>query len=144
MNEPTGEYFQTPHELEQFLQFSYCIKCGCCGAACPTAATDPGYSGPMALTQSHRYNADSRDGGFAARKQVLATDKGPWKCHYAGECSKACPKGVDPARAIQLMKRQLVFEYLRLYRQPCPSTVVPKATQVNRRADVPEAPAATV
>ena len=144
MHEPTGEYFQTPHELEQFLQFTYCIKCGCCMAACPTVATDPAYSGPMPLAQSHRYNADSRDGGFDRRKQVLATEKGPWKCHYAGECSQACPKGVDPARAIQLMKRQLVFDYLRLYRQPCPSKVVAKPTEIKRRADVPEAPAATV
>ena len=141
---PTREYLQSPHELEQYLQFSYCIKCGCCMAACPTVATDPAYSGPMPLAQSHRYNADSRDGGFGPRQKVLATEKGPWKCHYAGECSQACPKGVDPARAIQLMKRQLVFDYLRLYRQPCPSKVVPRATDMKRRADVPEAPAATV
>jgi len=144
MFEPTGEYFQTPHELEQFLQFTYCIKCGCCMAACPTVATDPAYSGPMPLAQSHRYNADSRDGGFNTRKQVLATEKGPWKCHYAGECSQACPKGVDPARAIQIMKRQLVFDYLRMYKQPCPSKIVAKPTEIKRRADVPEAPAATI
>jgi hypothetical protein len=51
---------------------------------------------------------------------------------------------VDPARAIQLMKRQLVFDYLRLYRQPCPSKVVVKPTEIKRRADVPEAPAPTL
>ena len=34
-DDPTGEYWQAPHELEQYLQFSYCIKCGCCMAACP-------------------------------------------------------------------------------------------------------------
>ena len=144
MHEPTGEYFQTPHELEQFLQFTYCIKCGCCMAACPTLATDPAYSGPMPLAQSHRYNADSRDGGFKDRKAILATEQGPWKCHYAGECSQACPKGVDPARAIQLMKRQLVMDYFRLYTQPCPSKVVPKPTEINRRPEVPEAPAPTI
>lgn len=144
MYEPTGEYYQTPHELEQFLQFTYCIKCGCCMAACPTVAADPAYSGPMPLAQSHRYSADSRDGGFAARKRVLATELGPWKCHYAGECSQACPKGVDPARAIQLMKRQLVLDYLKLYRQPCPSHVADKPAGVRRRADVPDAPAPTI
>jgi len=42
---PTGEFFQSAHELEQYLQFSYCIKCGSCMAACPTYATDPDYSG---------------------------------------------------------------------------------------------------
>jgi len=144
MYEPTGEYFQSTEELEHFLQFTYCIKCGCCMAACPTYATDAAYSGPMPLAQAHRYNADSRDGGFRERKAVLAGERGPWKCHYAGECSQVCPKGVDPARAIQLMKRQLVFDYLRLYTQPCPSAVVPKATEIKRRADVPEAPAPTV
>jgi succinate dehydrogenase / fumarate reductase iron-sulfur subunit len=144
MFEPTGEYFQTTHELEQFLQFTYCIKCGCCMSACPTYATDPAYSGPMPLTQAHRYNADTRDGGFAQRKKVLATEKGPWKCHYAGECSQACPKGVDPARAIQLMKRQLVSDYLRLYKQPCPAKVTTKPPGVNRRAGIPDAPASTV
>jgi len=144
MAEPTGEYYQSPEQLEHFLQFSYCIKCGCCMAACPTYATDPAYSGPMPLTQAHRYNADSRDGGFVERKAVLSGEQGPWKCHYAGECSRACPKGVDPARAIQLMKRQLVFAYLRLYAQPCPSKVVPKPTEIKRRADVPEAPARTI
>jgi len=141
---PTAEFFQSAHELEQYLQFSYCIKCGCCMAACPTYATDAAYSGPMPLAQAHRYNADSRDGGFAERKAVLAGEQGPWKCHYAGECSRACPKGVDPARAIQLMKRQLVFAYLRLYAQPCPSKVLPKPTEMKRRPDVPEAPAPTI
>jgi succinate dehydrogenase / fumarate reductase, iron-sulfur subunit len=144
MHEPTGEFMQSPHELEQYLQFTYCIKCGCCMAACPTVATDPAYSGPMPLAQSHRYNADSRDGGFAERRDILATERGPWKCHFAGECSQACPKGVDPARAIQLMKRQLVFDYLRLYTQPCPARVAAKPARTERPADVPEAPAPTV
>jgi len=42
------------------------------------------------------------------------------------------------------MKRQLVFEYLRLYKQPCPSKVVARPTEIKRRADVPEAPPATI
>ncbi len=144
MYEPTGEYHQTAEQLETFLQFTYCIKCGCCMAACPTCTTDPAYSGPMPLAQAHRYNADSRDGGFAERRKVLAGEAGPWKCHFAGECSQACPKGVDPARAIQLMKRQLVCAYLRLYEQPCPSKVAARPAGATRRADVPEAPAPTV
>ena len=142
--QPTGEYWQSPHQLEQYLEFSYCIKCGCCMAACPTYATDPDYAGPMPLAQAHRYNSDSRDGGFDARKALLSGGRGPWRCHFAGECSRVCPKGVDPARAIQLMKRQLVMDYFRLYTQPCPSTVVPRSTEVHRRPDVPEAPAPTI
>src|SRR5512133_563463 len=129
--QPTGEFWQSLHQLEEYLQFSYCIKCGCCMAACPTYATDPVYSGPMPLAQAHRYNADSRDGGFKERSEVLAGERGPWRCHFAGECSRVCPKGVDPARAIQLMKRELVLSYLHLWKQPCPATLgkVPVGTK---------------
>ncbi len=144
VNEPTAEFWQSSEELEKFLQFTYCIKCGCCMAACPTYATDPTYSGPMPLGQAHRYNTDGRDGGFAARKELLAGDRGPWRCHYAAECSRVCPKGVDPAKAIQLMKRELVFDYLRLRKEKCPAPLVKKPAGLKRLPDVPEAPARTV
>jgi len=144
MDEPTGEFWQSPHQLEAYLQFSYCIKCGCCMAACPTYATDPTYSGPMPLAQAHRYNADSRDGGFSERKAVLAGARGPWRCHFAGECSQVCPKGVDPARAIQLMKRQLVLDYLHLRKQPCPASLAKVPPGAKRRDGIPEAPVRTI
>ena len=142
--QPSGEYWQSAHQLEEYLQFSYCIKCGCCMAACPTYATDPQYSGPMPLAQTHRYNADSRDGGFAQRKQVLSGERGPWKCHFAGECSQVCPKGVDPAKAIQLMKRALVLDYLHLWKQPCPASLAKVPAGLKRRDGIPEAPPRTI
>jgi succinate dehydrogenase / fumarate reductase iron-sulfur subunit len=142
--QPTGEYWQSVHQLERYLQFSYCIKCGCCMAACPTYATDPVYSGPMPLAQAHRYNADSRDGGFGARKEVLSGERGPWKCHFAGECSQVCPKGVDPARAIQLMKRALVLDYLKIWKQPCPAKIAAVPEGTKRREGIPAAPPPTV
>lgn len=120
---PTREYRQAPHELERYAQFSYCIKCGACMAACPTVATDHRYAGPMPLTQAHRYNSDSRDDGFGARRGVLSGEVGPWRCHFAGECSRVCPKGVDPAKAIQLMKQDLVLDLLRLRRRRPPAPV---------------------
>jgi succinate dehydrogenase / fumarate reductase iron-sulfur subunit len=141
---PSGEFGQSREELEHYLQFSYCIKCGCCMAACPTVATDPVYAGPMPLGQAQRYNSDSRDGGFAARKEVLRGERGPWRCHFAGECSRVCPKGVDPAKAIQLMKRELVFDYLRLRKSACPAKVTGTPEGIKRRPEVPDAPARTV
>jgi succinate dehydrogenase / fumarate reductase iron-sulfur subunit len=144
VQQPTGEFWQSAHQLEAYLQFSYCIKCGCCMAACPTYATDPLYAGPMPLGQAHRYNSDSRDGGFDARKALLSGERGPWRCHFAGECSRVCPKGVDPARAIQLMKRQLVFDYLRLWKQPCPATLAKVPAGLKRREGIPEAPPRTI
>ena len=141
---PTGEYWQSAHQLEEYLQFSYCIKCGCCMAACPTYATDPQYSGPMPLAQAHRYNADTRDGGFRQRQQVLSGERGPWKCHFAGECSQVCPKGVDPAKAIQLMKRALVLDYLHLWKQPCPAAISKPSAAAKRREGIPDAPPRTI
>ena len=128
---------------DRYLQFTYCIKCGCCMAACPTFATDALYSGPMPLAQAHRYNTDSRDGGFKDRKDVLSGEAGPWRCHYAGECSRVCPKGVDPAKAIQLMKRELVLDYLHLHKLHCPAKVAGKPSGT-RREGIPQAPAPTV
>ncbi len=144
--EPTDQYWQSPHQLEQYLQFSFCIKCGCCMAACPTVATDPVYSGPQPLAQGYRYLIDSRDGGFDERKRALAGDAGPWRCHYAGECSNVCPKGVDPARAIQLMKRELVLDYLRLgkLRGRCEAPLLGPDKRKGRREGIPDAPAFTV
>ena len=141
---PTGEFSQTPEELEHYLQFSYCIKCGCCMAACPTVAADLEYSGPMPLAQAHRYNSDNRDGGFQARKLDLASGRGPWRCHYAGECSRVCPKGVDPAKAIQYMKRALVLDFLRLRRGGCPANLAEKPKDLKRLPDIPLAPKPTV
>jgi succinate dehydrogenase / fumarate reductase iron-sulfur subunit len=119
MENPTMEYFQSPHQLEEFLQFTYCIKCGSCMAGCPTMATDKEYLGPAPITQVYRYSIDSRDDGIDARRDLVASSHGIFNCHYAGECSKVCPKGVDPARAIQLMKKDLVLNYFGLAKHKC-------------------------
>jgi len=141
---PTGEFYQSPQELVRYLQFSYCIKCGACMAACPTLATDSEYLGPMPLAQAYRYNTDSRDSGFHNRKKVAGTSHGVYRCHYAGECSNVCPKGVDPARALQLMKRDLVLDYLRLKRCRKPAPVQGPPSDTRRNPNVPEPPPYTV
>lgn len=140
MTSPTGEYFQTPGELERYLQFAYCIKCGSCMAACPTMATYKDYLGPMPLTQAYRYNTDSRDGGFRDRKKIVAVRHGAFSCHYAGECSNVCPKGVDPARAIQLMKRDLVLDYIKLKKHKKPSQVISVLERTDRKPEIPTPP----
>ncbi|HVP57539.1 MAG TPA: succinate dehydrogenase iron-sulfur subunit [bacterium] len=129
IDNPDGEYYQSPGDLERYLQFSFCIKCGCCMAACPTLATDIRYLGPMPLAQALRYNNDSRDGGAALRTSVAASRHGVFRCHFAGECSRVCPKGVDPAKAIQLLKGQLVAGYLGLGRRKRPCTKLGPASR---------------
>ncbi|MDQ7849387.1 MAG: succinate dehydrogenase iron-sulfur subunit [Armatimonadota bacterium] len=136
---PTTEYLQTPGELEAYLQFAYCIKCGLCLAACPTVATDPAFTGPQALAQAYRYSADSRDWGFTARRAAVDHPHGLWRCHLAGACTEACPKGVDPALAIQLLKRLALAAALGMGRRR-PAPLAPPPVAVQRRPDIPAPP----
>ena len=98
------EFLQSPEELEQYIQFANCIKCGLCNSACPTMATDSSFVGPQALAQAYRYVADSRDKGKDSRLKIIDDSHGIWRCHFAGSCSQVCPKGVDPAMGIQLLR----------------------------------------
>jgi succinate dehydrogenase / fumarate reductase iron-sulfur subunit len=110
-SEVTGdskEFLQTPKEVEEYLQFSYCIKCGLCNSACPTMATDSSFIGPQALAQAYRYVSDNRDTGKNERLKIVDDSHGIWRCHFAGSCSQVCPKGVDPAMGIQLLRGYLL------------------------------------
>jgi len=102
-------YPQTDEELLRYIQFAYCIKCGLCYAACPVAVTNKRFPGPQALSQLYRYYADSRDEGGVERLRLVDDNHGLLRCHFAGSCSQVCPKGVDPALAIQLLRRELVL-----------------------------------
>jgi fumarate reductase iron-sulfur subunit len=99
-----GEYLQTPAEMDEYKKFSMCINCMLCYSACPVYALDPNFLGPAAIALGQRYNLDSRDEGSEDRRDVLAAADGAWACTFVGECSVACPKGVDPAGAIQRYK----------------------------------------
>lgn len=113
-----GEYLQTPHQLEVFEQYSSCINCMLCYAACPQFGLDPDFSGPGVLALLHRYNADSRDGGQAERAEVLNAEEGVWTCTAVGYCSVVCPKGVDPANAINQNKVNSAKDYFLRFLSP--------------------------
>lgn len=103
----TFSFYQSPEDVDKYLQFSYCIKCGLCNSACPTVGTDMKFPGPQALAQQYRYFADTRD--ESKNRLDIADDRhGIWRCHFAGSCSKVCPKGVDPALGIQLLRSYML------------------------------------
>ncbi|NOX39885.1 MAG: succinate dehydrogenase/fumarate reductase iron-sulfur subunit [Alphaproteobacteria bacterium] len=106
-----GVYLQSPAQLKKFKQFTLCINCTLCYAACPQYAHDENFVGPAALALAHRYNLDSRDVGRTARQDVVASNLGIWECSFVGACSEVCPHGVDPAGAIQQAKIASTGDY---------------------------------
>ncbi len=113
-----GEYRQTPEQLDQYKQFSMCINCMLCYAACPVYGLDHEFLGPAAIALAQRYNLDSRDKGARERHQVLSRHAGIWSCTFVGECTKVCPKNVDPAGAIQRYKLTSAIEWVKDFVMP--------------------------
>ena len=108
---PDQEYVQSRAALYKFKQYTMCVNCMCCYAACPQYGLDQSFIGPAALALAHRYNRDSRDQGKSERLDILADYHGVWDCSFVGACSEVCPKSVDPAAAIQQMKVDGAIEW---------------------------------
>jgi succinate dehydrogenase iron-sulfur subunit len=113
-----GEFLQTPEQLDYYKQFSMCINCTLCYSACPVVGLDPKFVGPAAIALAQRYNLDSRDQGAVERIAVLAHPEGIWGCTFVGECTRVCPKHVDPAGAIQQYKLNAVLDWLTSFVMP--------------------------
>jgi fumarate reductase iron-sulfur subunit len=113
-----GEYLQTPEQLDTYKQFSMCINCLLCYAACPVYGLDQHFIGPAAIALAQRYNLDSRDEGQEARMDTLSQHEGIWGCTFVGECTEACPKHVDPAGAIQQYKLMAVKDWFKSLLMP--------------------------
>jgi len=108
-----GEYRQSPAQLAGYKQFSMCINCMLCYAACPVYGLDHRFLGPAAIALAQRYNLDSRDQGRSERQEVLATEEGIWDCTLVGECTTVCPAHVDPAGAIQQAKLATALDWVK-------------------------------
>jgi fumarate reductase iron-sulfur subunit len=108
-----GEYLQTPEQLDLYQQFSMCINCMLCYAACPIYGLEPSFVGPAAIALAQRYNLDNRDEGAAERLEILSREGGIWECTFVGECTKVCPKNVDPAGAIQQYKLTTAVQWFK-------------------------------
>jgi len=84
-----------------------CISCGACYSACPMVAADPDYVGPMQLLRAFNVLTDEREPPTSAdlRADEVYDRHGVWRCHGIGECTRVCPKGLDPSLAIRRLKR---------------------------------------
>eukprot|EP01130_Rhizamoeba_saxonica_P011233 TRINITY_DN4659_c0_g1_i1.p1 TRINITY_DN4659_c0_g1~~TRINITY_DN4659_c0_g1_i1.p1 ORF type:complete len:310 (-),score=67.34 TRINITY_DN4659_c0_g1_i1:81-1010(-) len=104
------ELYQSKADRKQLDGLYECILCACCSASCPSYwwAGDKEYLGPAVLLQAYRWLNDSRDGAKAERLQKLSEDEGAvYKCHTIMNCSRTCPKGLNPGKAIQRVKNMI-------------------------------------
>lgn len=106
---PEQEILQSPAERDKLDGLYECILCGCCSTSCPSFWWNPDkFHGPAALLQAWRFLADSRDQATEERLDAL---DGPYKlfrCHGIMNCVDACPKSLNPTRAIGHIKELML------------------------------------
>jgi succinate dehydrogenase / fumarate reductase, iron-sulfur subunit len=108
-NEPTRERIQSQKDRERFDDTTKCILCAACTTSCPVYWTDGQYFGPQAIVGAHRFIFDSRDEGTDQRLEILNDKEGVWRCRTTFNCTEACPRGIEVTKAIQEVKRALIF-----------------------------------
>jgi succinate dehydrogenase / fumarate reductase iron-sulfur subunit len=107
--EPSRERLQSPEDRERFDDTTKCILCAACTTSCPVFWTEGQYFGPQAIVGAHRFIFDSRDEGAEARLEILNERDGVWRCRTTFNCTEACPRGIEVTKAIQEVKRALLF-----------------------------------
>jgi succinate dehydrogenase / fumarate reductase iron-sulfur subunit len=111
--EPETEFLQSPEARDRLDGLYECILCGCCTTACPSFWWNPDkFRGPAALLQAWRFLADSRDQATAMRLEELAGPYRLFRCHSIMNCTDVCPKGLNPTRAIGLIKQLMLKRQL--------------------------------
>jgi len=108
-NEPTRERIQSQADRERFDDTTKCILCAACTTSCPVYWSDGQYFGPQAIVGAHRFIFDSRDEGGDQRLEILNDREGVWRCRTTFNCTEACPRGIEVTKAIQEVKRALIF-----------------------------------
>jgi len=102
---PGIERLQSPEDREKLDGLYECIMCGCCSTSCPSFWWNPDkYRGPQALLQAWRFLADTRDTATEERLDELEGPYRLFRCHTIMNCVEACPKGLNPTKAIGHIK----------------------------------------
>ena len=106
---PERERLQTPEERAKLDGLWECILCFSCSTSCPSYWWNGDrYLGPAILLQAYRWIADSRDEATGERLDQLEDPFRLYRCHTIMNCTKTCPKGLNPAKAIAEIKRLMV------------------------------------
>jgi succinate dehydrogenase / fumarate reductase iron-sulfur subunit len=106
---PDRERLQAPEERRKLDGLYECILCFCCTTSCPSYWWNGDrYLGPAILLQAYRWIADSRDEDTGDRLDQLEDPFRLYRCHTIMNCTKTCPKGLNPAKAIAEIKKLMV------------------------------------
>ncbi|MDT8376705.1 MAG: succinate dehydrogenase iron-sulfur subunit [Mariprofundaceae bacterium] len=106
---PEHERLQSPEERAEIDGSYECIMCGCCTTSCPSWWWNGDrFLGPATLLQADRWLKDSRDEMAGERLDQLEDAFKLYRCHQIMNCMECCPKGLNPTRAIDHIKRELL------------------------------------
>ncbi len=106
---PDRERLQSPQERAKLDGLWECILCFCCSTSCPSYWWNGDrYLGPAVLLQAYRWIADSRDDATGERLDALQDPFRLYRCHTIMNCTKTCPKSLNPAKAIAEIKKLMV------------------------------------
>ena len=106
---PERERLQSPEERAKLDGLYECVLCFCCSTSCPSYWWNGDrYLGPAVLLQAYRWIADSRDEKTGERLDALEDPFRLYRCHTIMSCTKTCPKGLNPAKAIGEIKKLMV------------------------------------
>ncbi|KAM5372844.1 hypothetical protein ACJZ2D_007301 [Fusarium nematophilum] len=104
------EYRQSKEDRKKLDGLYECILCACCSTSCPSYWwNSEEYLGPAILLQSYRWLADSRDERKGERKNNLENSMSLYRCHTILNCTRACPKGLNPGKAIAEIKKTMAL-----------------------------------
>lgn len=107
--DPKSERLQSPEDRAKLDGLYECILCACCSTSCPSYWWNGDkYLGPATLLQAQRWISDSRDEASHERLEELEDPFKLYRCHTIMNCTKTCPKGLNPAEAIGEIKKQIV------------------------------------
>ena len=105
-NEPEKEWLQSPEDRKKLDEHYECVMCACCSTSCPSYWWNSDrYLGPAALLHAYRWINDSRDEATGERLDALEDPFKLYRCHTIMNCTRTCPKGLNPARAIANIKK---------------------------------------
>jgi succinate dehydrogenase / fumarate reductase iron-sulfur subunit len=110
---PDRERLQAKDEQQLIDSPSACILCACCSTSCPSYWWNSDrYLGPAALLAAYRWLVDTRDEATGERLDALEDPFRLYRCHTIMNCTNACPKDLNPARAIGEIKQMIALRRL--------------------------------